>query len=153
MTCYYSLFGVPYGFRYDEAAVQRSTRFTPASGRRIQDRGFPQAMQKLTAIVLISILSLAGCAFPGVYKINVQQGNIVTDKELTSLSQGMPRSQVHAVLGTPLMLNPVDPSREYYVYTFQRRVGDIEEQRIIGYYNEDAFSNYEAQLLSESHAY
>ncbi|HLT14849.1 MAG TPA: outer membrane protein assembly factor BamE [Marinobacter sp.] len=110
-------------------------------------------MQKLTAIVLISILSLAGCAFPGVYKINVQQGNIVTDKELTSLSQGMPRSQVHAVLGTPLMLNPVDPSREYYVYTFQRRGGDIEEQRIIVYYDEDTFSHYEAQLLEETPAY
>ena len=78
-------------------------------------------MQKLTAIILIGILSLSGCAFPGVYKINVQQGNIVTDEELTELSEGMPRSQVHAVLGSPLMLNPFDPSREYYVYTFQRR--------------------------------
>ncbi|HLV76757.1 MAG TPA: outer membrane protein assembly factor BamE [Marinobacter sp.] len=110
-------------------------------------------MQKLTAIILISILSLAGCAFPGVYKINVQQGNIVTDKELTALDQGMPRSQVHALLGTPLMLNPVDPSREYYVYTFQRRGGEIEEQRIIVYYEGDQYSHYEAQLLEETPAY
>ena len=43
-------------------------------------------MQKLPAIVLISILSLSGCVFPGVYKINVQQGNIVTDEELTELT-------------------------------------------------------------------
>ena len=110
-------------------------------------------MQKLTAIILIGILSLSGCAFPGVYKINVQQGNIVTDEELTQLSEGMPRSQVHAVLGSPLMLNPFDPSREYYVYTFQRRGGDIEEQRIIGYYNGDQYSHYEAQLLEETPAY
>jgi outer membrane protein assembly factor BamE len=129
------------------------TRFTPATGRRFQDRGFPPAMQKLTAIILIGILSLSGCAFPGVYKINVQQGNIVTDEELTQLSEGMPRSQVHAVLGSPLMLNPVDPSREYYVYTFQRRGGDIEEQRVIVYYNGDQYSHYEAQLLEETPAY
>ena len=108
-------------------------------------------MQKLIALILT--LFLAGCAFPGVYKINVQQGNIVTNKELTALTEGMPRSQVHAVMGTPLMLNPVDTSREYYVYTFQRAGGDIEEQRIIVYYDDDRFSHYEAQLLEETPAY
>ena len=70
-------------------------------------------MQKLTALILTLIM--AGCVFPGVYKINVQQGNILTDEELTSLAEGMSRSQVHSLLGTPLMTNPADPSREYYV--------------------------------------
>jgi outer membrane protein assembly factor BamE len=108
-------------------------------------------MQKLIALILT--LFLAGCAFPGVYKINVQQGNIVTKKELNALTKGMPRSQVHAVMGTPLMLNPVDTSREYYVYTFQRAGGDIDEQRIIVYYEDDRFSHYDAQLLEETPAY
>ncbi|HDZ38015.1 MAG TPA: outer membrane protein assembly factor BamE [Marinobacter sp.] len=108
-------------------------------------------MQKLTALILTLILS--GCAFPGVYKINVQQGNIVTDEELTKLNEGMPRSQVRALLGSPLMLNPVDSSREYYVYTFQRRGGDIEEQRLIVYYDDNLYSHYEAQLLDETPAY
>lgn len=108
-------------------------------------------MQKLTALILTLVLS--GCVFPGVYKINVQQGNIVTDEELTQLTEGMPRSQVHAVMGTPLMLNPVDPSREYYVYTFQREGGDIQEQRIIVYYEDDQYAYHEAQLLEETPAY
>ncbi|MBS8242077.1 outer membrane protein assembly factor BamE [Marinobacter lipolyticus] len=108
-------------------------------------------MQKLTALILTLIVS--GCAFPGVYKINVQQGNILTDEELTSLSEGMSRSQVHSVLGTPLMVNPVDPSREYFIYTFQRRGGDIKEQRVIVYYDNNQFSHYEAQLLEETPAY
>lgn len=108
-------------------------------------------MQKLTALVFT--LLITGCAFPGVYKINVQQGNILTDEELTSLSEGMSRSQVHSVLGTPLMVNPVDLSREYFIYTFQRRGGEIEEQRVIVYYEDDQFSSYEAQLLEETPAY
>jgi outer membrane protein assembly factor BamE len=108
-------------------------------------------MQKLIALILT--LFLAGCAFPGVYKINVQQGNIVTEKELNALTKGMPRSQVHAVMGTPLMLNPVDTSREYYVYTFQRAGGDIDEQRIIVYYENERFSHYDAQLLEDTPAY
>jgi len=108
-------------------------------------------MQKLIALILT--LFLSGCAFPGVYKINVQQGNIVTNKELNALTEGMPRSQVHAVMGTPLMINPVDTSREYYVYTFQRAGGDVKEQHIIVYYDDDQFSHYEAQLLEETPAY
>lgn len=110
-------------------------------------------MQKLTAIVLISILFLSGCAFPGVYKINVQQGNIVTDEELSELSEGMPQDQVRAILGTPLVQNPVDPSKDYYVYTFQRRGGEIEEQRIIVHYDNGNYSHYQSKLLEETPAY
>lgn len=108
-------------------------------------------MQNLTALLLT--LLITGCAFPGVYKINVQQGNILTDEELTSLSEGMSRRQVHSVLGTPLMVNPVDPTRDYYAYTFQRSGGEIREQRVIMYYEDDRFSHYEAQLLEETPAY
>ena len=108
-------------------------------------------MQKLTALVLT--LLMAGCAFPGVYKINVQQGNILTSEELTALSKGMSRNQVHSVLGTPLMVNPVDLSQEYYVYTFQRGGGDVEEQRVIVHSQDDRFSHYESRLLQETPAY
>jgi len=110
-------------------------------------------MQKLPAIVLISILFLSGCSFPGVYKINVQQGNIVTDEELNELSEGMPRRQVHAIMGTPLVINPVDSSKDYYVYTFQRRGGDIEEQRIVVHYEDDTYRHHEAKMLDETPAY
>jgi outer membrane protein assembly factor BamE len=47
----------------------------------------------------------------------------------------------------------VDSSREYYIYTFQRSGGDIEEQRVIVYYENDQFSHFEAQLLEETPAY
>lgn len=108
-------------------------------------------MQKLAPFLLIAFL--AGCAFPGVYKINVQQGNIVTQEEVKKLEEGMSRSRVHSLLGTPVILNPVDTSREYYIYTFQRRGGDIEEQRVIVYYDNDSLSHYEAQMLDETPAY
>lgn len=108
-------------------------------------------MQKLAALLLVTFL--AGCVFPGVYKINVQQGNILSEEDLVQLEKGMTRDQVHSVLGTPLMLNPVDLSREYYVYTFQEAGGDIREQRVIVYYDADRFDHYEAQLLEDTPAY
>ncbi len=51
------------------------------------------------------------------------------------------------------MINPVDASREYYIYTYQKSGGDINEQRIIVYYDADNYSHYEAQLLDETPAY
>lgn len=109
-------------------------------------------MQKLVPFLLVALLS--GCVFPGVYKLNIQQGNIVTEEELATLETGMTRSQVHSVLGTPLLLHPNDDSREYYVYTFQRGGGDIVEQQVIVYYDDNgAFSHTETRLLEETPAY
>lgn len=109
-------------------------------------------MQKLLPLLLVTLLS--GCVFPGVYKINVQQGNIVTDEELASLEPGMTRSQVHSVLGTPMMLHPTDERREYYVYTFQREGGDIKEQQIVVHYDaEGRFTRAESRLLDDTPAY
>lgn len=108
-------------------------------------------MQKLAALLLVTLM--AGCVFPGVYKINVQQGNILTEEDLAQLEKGMTRDQVHSVLGTPLMLNPVDLSREYYVYTFQEAGEEIREQRVIVLYEGDRFDSYKAELLENTPAY
>lgn len=109
-------------------------------------------MQKLLPVLLVTLLS--GCVFPGVYKINVQQGNIVTEEELAALEPGMSRSQVHALLGTPMVLHPTHEQTEYYVYTFQREGGDTVEQRVIVHYDEQGrFSLVESRLLDETPAY
>jgi outer membrane protein assembly factor BamE len=112
-------------------------------------------MSKFSArtAVLSLLLALAGCVFPGVYKINVQQGNIVTQEDLDSLSEGMTRSQVRSVLGTPMVSNPVDGEKDYYIYTFQKQGGEIREQKVIIHYAEERFSHYQADMLEETPAY
>jgi len=108
-------------------------------------------LTRLAPVLLLSLL--AGCVFPGVYKINVQQGNIITEEEISQLEEGMSRSQVHSVLGTPMMLNPADTSVEYYIYTFQEAGGEIREQRIVVRYDGDTFTHMEKDLLDELPAY
>ncbi|UZD66482.1 outer membrane protein assembly factor BamE [Marinobacter sp. AN1] len=108
-------------------------------------------LTRLAPVLLLSLL--AGCVFPGVYKINVQQGNIITEEEISQLEEGMSRSQVHSVLGTPMMLNPADTSVEYYIYTFQEAGGEIREQRIVVHYDGDTFTHKEKDLLDELPAY
>lgn len=108
-------------------------------------------IRKVVPVLLLSLL--AGCVFPGVYKINVQQGNIVTDEEIAMLEPGMSRSQVHSALGTPLSLNPADTSVEYYIYTFQESGGKIRKQKVSVHYDGDSFTHLEKELLADLPAY
>ncbi len=108
-------------------------------------------IQKVVPVLLLTLL--AGCVFPGVYKINVQQGNIVTDEEIAQLEPGMSRSQVHSALGTPLTLNAADTSVEYYIYTFQEAGGKIRKQKVIVHYDGDSFTHLDKEMLADLPAY
>jgi len=60
-------------------------------------------------------LLLGGCL--SVYKVEVQQGNVVSRDMVTKLKPGMTRSQVRFVLGTPLVTDAFHPNRwDYYYY-------------------------------------
>lgn len=92
-------------------------------------------------------LPLAGCAFPGVYRIDIQQGNIITQDMLEQLKPGMTRRQVHYVLGRPVIENSFDPNLESYVYTIQRAGGEIKRQLIKVHYEGDVMTHYTGSLL------
>jgi outer membrane protein assembly factor BamE len=104
----------------------------------------------LTAIL---ILQIQACSFPGVFKINVQQGNIINTEMLETLKPGMTRKQVHFVLGKPVLENLFNDNLENYVYTYQKAGGEIAQQTIKIYYQDDLFVKYEGSLLDENPAY
>lgn len=95
-----------------------------------------------------TLSGLSGCAFPGVYKLNVQQGNIVTHDMLEKLSPGMTQRQVIFIMGNPVLHNPYQQDRWDYVYTMERR--DIIEQRytISLYFDEKGFYQHRTGELS-----
>jgi outer membrane protein assembly factor BamE len=67
-------------------------------------------------LISLAIACLSACGFPGVYKINVEQGNIVTQEMVDQLKPGMNRRQVRFVLGTPLIEDTFDQNRWDYLY-------------------------------------
>jgi outer membrane protein assembly factor BamE len=78
-------------------------------------------------IVLLGLifLSLGACGFvgfPGVYKIDVEQGNIITQELADQLKPGMSRRQVRFILGTPLLEDSFNQDRWDYPYV--KRNGD-----------------------------
>ncbi len=86
--------------------------------------------------ILILTLLLAGCnSIPMLptlqpYKIDIQQGNYVTQDMIAKLKPGMSRSQVRFALGTPLLVDPFRTDRWDYVYTYQKQ-GELTEQRMV----------------------
>ncbi len=115
-------------------------------------------MQKLLIITLgISTLLLAGCStdriadriserLPWVYKIDVQQGNVVTQEMVDQLEPGMNPRQVQYILGTPMVSDSFHQGRWDYPYSFQAGGGKIEHSRLTVFFENEQLVRVEGAL-------
>ena len=72
--------------------------------------------------VTLLILCLPACGFvgfPGVYRINVEQGNLIDQEMVDQLKEGMSRRQVRFILGTPLIEDTFNANRWDYPYVLR----------------------------------
>lgn len=56
---------------------------------------------------------------PRVYKLSVQQGNVITQEMVDRLEPGMTRNQVEYVMGRPVLQDPFDDDQWVYLYTLE----------------------------------
>lgn len=78
----------------------------------------------ITLLLIISCTgALHGCGqfkFPGVFKIDVAQGNIIEAPQVAQLKVGMTQNQVIYLLGSPMIQDPFHQTRwDYYYYLSQ----------------------------------
>ena len=87
-------------------------------------------------LAIASLLVLSGCNnigsmdFPGVYKISIPQGNIITQEMVDQLRPGMTKRQVIFVMGTPLVRDPYHQDRWDCVYNLQPGGGERGQERL-----------------------
>ncbi len=92
-------------------------------------------MQKILALFVCA--SLAACAeFPGVYLIDIEQGNVITEEMVNQLRPGMTKRQVRFIMGTPLIQDTFDQGRWDYLYSFQPGGEPREEERLVVLFDE-----------------
>ncbi|MCY1286722.1 Outer membrane protein assembly factor BamE [compost metagenome] len=84
----------------------------------------------LTSLTFAGLLALAGCSFPGVYKIDIQQGNVVTQDMIDQLKPGMTRRQVRFIMGNPLITDTFHANRWDYLYSIQPGGGQRLQERV-----------------------
>ena len=91
----------------------------------------------LTSFTFVGLLALAGCSFPGVYKIDIQQGNVVTQDMINQLRPGMTRRQVRFIMGNALLTDTFHPDRWDYLYSLQPGGGERQQERVSVFFNEN----------------
>ena len=89
----------------------------------------------LTSFTFVGLLALAGCSFPGVYKIDIQQGNVVTQDMIDQLRPGMTRRQVRFIMGNPLLTDTFHADRWDYLYSIQPGGGERQQERVSVIFN------------------
>lgn len=93
------------------------------------------------SVLAVSIL-LSGCslkpAFVNEYKIDVQQGNVLTQEMVSQLKPGQTQGQVRFLLGTPMIMDAFHQDRWDYVYRYQNgQTGEIESRKFAVFFGKD----------------
>jgi len=118
---------------------------------------------------LVVVLSLAGCArtaqveqklslddyLPlitqfGVYKLDINQGNYISQDMVDKLKVGQTKPQVRAALGTPLITSAFRDNRWDYVYEFQRAGRVREHRQFTVFFKDDVLARWEGDEMPQS---
>lgn len=112
-------------------------------------------MKRIIFFALPSLALLAGCAnVPEVtslltpYRIDIRQGNFVTQEMVTQLKLGQSRDQVRFILGTSLLTDPFHNDRWDYVYRFQPGHGEAQQRRLSVYFTDGKLSRIDGDVVS-----
>ncbi len=91
--------------------------------------------------ILVSVLAffLMACKnhIPFVYKMDIQQGNIVDETAVAQLEPGMTQQQVLFLLGNPIASDTFQQHRWDYVYYLKPGRKPVEEKHLIVWFNDD----------------
>jgi outer membrane protein assembly factor BamE len=93
-------------------------------------------------LVVAASLTLASCTtilnnLPGVYRIDVQQGNIVDQSMIDQLRPNMNKRQVLYIMGSPMLADFFHQKRWDYLYSAQIEGGDRQQKRISLFFDND----------------
>jgi outer membrane protein assembly factor BamE len=82
------------------------------------------------------------------YKMDIQQGNVVTQDMIAKLKPGMTPSQVRFALGSPLVVDPFRTNRWDYVYRLEKGGKLVETRRITVVFENDVLKGVEGDVTA-----
>ena len=98
-------------------------------------------IRRLAAIVLAA--AFAGC----VYRMDIQQGNLLDAEQVDQVEVGMTRSQVRFLLGTPMVADSFDPDRWDYIYSLRRGYSrKVEKRHLVVWFEGDKVTRIEEPM-------
>lgn len=107
-------------------------------------------MRLILLTLLVASLSACGVVgFPGVYRINIEQGNIVTQEMVDQLKPGMSKRQVRFIMGTPLVEDTFNQDRWDYPYSIRNGGELITGSHVTVFFEGDSLVNITGDVLPE----
>ena len=109
--------------------------------------------------VLLFLPFLAACSstpqitdYLSPYRIDVRQGNFVTQDMVAQLKPGLTREQVRFILGSPLVMDMFHVDRWDYVYRFQPGHGEAQQRRLTVYFQDNKLTRVAGDVVAEDGA-
>ncbi len=101
---------------------------------------------------LFLALALAACGVSlSPHRIEIQQGNYVTQEMVAQLKPGMTRDQVRFVLGTPLVADIFHAARWEYIFVRQRANSrDVEYRRIAVFFEDGKLKRVDGDVVASA---
>ncbi len=83
----------------------------------------PLLKAALYLIIGASLLVLNGCV--RTYRVEIQQGNVISAEQIEKITPGTSRNEVRFILGTPLIEDPFHAERWDYFYSLNPAKGEM----------------------------
>ena len=107
----------------------------------------------LCSSLLVGALALSACGLSNKlvndppswltpYRVDIGQGNLITQPMVDQLKAGMSRDQVRSVLGTPLLVDPFRTNRWDYVFELRKAGRPAENRRFFVEFEGDQLSRW-----------
>lgn len=116
-------------------------------------------MNKIILLIAFSIFISginSGCAkradgsvkIPLVYRIDIQQGNVIDQEMIDKLEPGMDKAKVRFIMGTPLLQDPFHSNRWEYIYSYEPGNGNREQRHLAVHFKDDKLTHLDGNVKS-----
>jgi len=107
----------------------------------MRNSGIPRMVYR-SLFAACALLAVSACSYvPRIvteYRIDVQQGNVITQEMVSQLKPGQTRDQVRFILGTPMLADMFHADRWDYFYSLQNgRTGAIDKRRFSVFFDKE----------------
>lgn len=83
------------------------------------------------------------------YRIDVRQGNFVTQEMVAQLKPGLTRDQVRFILGSPLVADIFHADRWDYVYRYQAGRGEIQQRHLAVFFQDNKLARVAGDVVAD----
>ncbi len=112
-------------------------------------------MLRIPLAAVFAAMTLSACGVPRIpgitpYKMEIQQGNFVTQEMVAQLTPGMSKEQVKIILGTPLLIDIFHSERRWdYIYWKEDEAGKREQRKLVVFFEDGKLARLDGDVKAK----